>query len=143
MSDTLKPLIGIAANRPLTRAEAEAAFNALFEGDNPFDFRQDLIRLDWQANGLGSCRVVDRATNEYRAETTMVSFASPEKASRKRRCGERSPASLDRSRTRRTARDHCRTARRRRPRGGRSARAEPTRASPAGNQETRPRPGSR
>ncbi len=33
MSDTLKPLIGIAANRPLTRSEAEAAFNALFEGE--------------------------------------------------------------------------------------------------------------
>lgn len=33
MSDTLKPLIGIAANRPLTRAEAEAAFNALFDGE--------------------------------------------------------------------------------------------------------------
>jgi anthranilate phosphoribosyltransferase len=32
MSDVLKPLIGIAANRPLTRAEAEAAFDALFEG---------------------------------------------------------------------------------------------------------------
>jgi len=32
MSDILKPLIGIAANRPLTRAEAEAAFDALFEG---------------------------------------------------------------------------------------------------------------
>lgn len=32
MSEVLKPLIGIAANRPLTRAEAEAAFNALFEG---------------------------------------------------------------------------------------------------------------
>jgi anthranilate phosphoribosyltransferase len=33
MSDTLKPLIGTAANRPLTRPEAEAAFNALFEGE--------------------------------------------------------------------------------------------------------------
>jgi anthranilate phosphoribosyltransferase len=33
MSEVLKPLIGIAANRPLTRAEAEAAFNALFEGE--------------------------------------------------------------------------------------------------------------
>ena len=33
MSDILKPLIGTAANRPLTRAEAEAAFNALFEGE--------------------------------------------------------------------------------------------------------------
>jgi len=32
MSDILKPLIGIAAQRPLTRAEAEAAFDALFEG---------------------------------------------------------------------------------------------------------------
>ncbi|MDP3196837.1 anthranilate phosphoribosyltransferase [Tabrizicola sp.] len=32
MSDVLKPLIGIAANRPLTRAEAESAFDALFEG---------------------------------------------------------------------------------------------------------------
>ena len=33
MSDILKPLIGIAASRPLTRAEAEAAFGALFEGE--------------------------------------------------------------------------------------------------------------
>lgn len=32
MSDVLRPLIGIAAERPLTRAEAEAAFGALFEG---------------------------------------------------------------------------------------------------------------
>lgn len=32
MSDTLKPLIGIAADRPLTRAEAEIAFQALFDG---------------------------------------------------------------------------------------------------------------
>ena len=32
MSDVLKPLIGIAASRALTRAEAEAAFGALFEG---------------------------------------------------------------------------------------------------------------
>jgi anthranilate phosphoribosyltransferase len=33
MSDALKPLIGIAADRPLTRAEAEVAFAAFFEGD--------------------------------------------------------------------------------------------------------------
>ncbi len=33
MSDTLKPLIGIAADRALTRAEAEAAFGALFAGE--------------------------------------------------------------------------------------------------------------
>ncbi len=32
MSDILKPLIGIAATRPLTRIEAEAAFGALFDG---------------------------------------------------------------------------------------------------------------
>ena len=33
MSEILKPLIGTAAERPLTRAEAEDAFRALFEGE--------------------------------------------------------------------------------------------------------------
>ena len=33
MSDALKPLIGAAAERPLTRAEAEKAFAILFEGE--------------------------------------------------------------------------------------------------------------
>ncbi|WP_424986790.1 anthranilate phosphoribosyltransferase [Microbulbifer sp. S227A] len=33
MSDALKPLIGAAADRPLTREEAEAAFGILFEGE--------------------------------------------------------------------------------------------------------------
>ena len=33
MSDALKPLIGIAADRALTRAEAETAFEILFNGD--------------------------------------------------------------------------------------------------------------
>jgi len=33
MSDVLKPLIGVAAERALTRAEAEAAFDVLFAGD--------------------------------------------------------------------------------------------------------------
>ena len=33
MSDVLKPLIGVAAERALTRAEAEAAFEVLFAGD--------------------------------------------------------------------------------------------------------------
>ncbi|SIN97385.1 anthranilate phosphoribosyltransferase [Vannielia litorea] len=33
MSDTIRPLIGLAAERALTRAEAEAAFAALFEGE--------------------------------------------------------------------------------------------------------------
>ncbi len=33
MSDTIRSLIGAAAERPLTRAEAEAAFSALFEGE--------------------------------------------------------------------------------------------------------------
>lgn len=32
MSEDLRPLIGLAAERPLTRAEAERAFTALFEG---------------------------------------------------------------------------------------------------------------
>ena len=32
MSDDLRPLIGLAADRPLTRAEAERAFEALFDG---------------------------------------------------------------------------------------------------------------
>ena len=33
MSESLKPLIGAAADRPLTRAEAETAFRILFEGE--------------------------------------------------------------------------------------------------------------
>ena len=33
MSDALKPLIGAAADRPLTREEAQAAFTILFEGE--------------------------------------------------------------------------------------------------------------
>ena len=33
MSDALKPLIGLAADRALTRTEAETAFRALFEGE--------------------------------------------------------------------------------------------------------------
>lgn len=33
MSDALKPLIGIAADRPLIRSEAETAFEALFNGE--------------------------------------------------------------------------------------------------------------
>ncbi|MFK7939054.1 MAG: anthranilate phosphoribosyltransferase [Roseovarius sp.] len=33
MSETLKPLIGAASDRPLTRDEAEAAFTVLFEGE--------------------------------------------------------------------------------------------------------------
>ncbi|PZR00006.1 MAG: anthranilate phosphoribosyltransferase [Cereibacter sphaeroides] len=33
MSDRLRPLIGLAAQRPLTRAEAEMAFDCLFEGE--------------------------------------------------------------------------------------------------------------
>jgi anthranilate phosphoribosyltransferase len=33
MSDLIKPLIGAAADRPLTRAEAETAFGELFEGN--------------------------------------------------------------------------------------------------------------
>ena len=32
MSDALKPLIGAAADRPLTKSEAEEAFGILFDG---------------------------------------------------------------------------------------------------------------
>ena len=35
MTDALRPLIGIAAERPLTGAEAETAFAALFEARPP------------------------------------------------------------------------------------------------------------
>ena len=43
MSDALKPLIGTAAERPLTRAEAETAFEALFE------FAGDAEEIHFQA----------------------------------------------------------------------------------------------
>ncbi len=33
MSDALKPLIGASADRPLTRTEAESAFQILFDGE--------------------------------------------------------------------------------------------------------------
>lgn len=33
MSDALKPLIGAAADGPLTREQAETAFTILFDGD--------------------------------------------------------------------------------------------------------------
>ena len=33
MSEKLKPLIGAAADRPLSRQEAETAFDILFEGE--------------------------------------------------------------------------------------------------------------
>ncbi len=33
MSDRVRPLIGLAAERPLTRTEAETAFAAFFEGE--------------------------------------------------------------------------------------------------------------
>lgn len=36
MTSALQPLIGTAADRPLTRAEAEVAFEALFNG--PWDY---------------------------------------------------------------------------------------------------------
>ena len=46
MSDILRPLIGIAAERPLTRKEAETAFEALFNGEGtPAQMLASLDRL--------------------------------------------------------------------------------------------------
>jgi hypothetical protein len=35
--------------RAVSYTDARTSNNALFQGDNPFDFRQDLLRLDWMA----------------------------------------------------------------------------------------------
>ena len=43
MSDVLRPLIGLAAERPLTRAEAERAFEALFNGEGTPAQKKDRI----------------------------------------------------------------------------------------------------
>ena len=37
-------------SRQLVRRHGPSANNALFQGDNPFDFRQDIVRLDYQAS---------------------------------------------------------------------------------------------
>jgi len=63
MSDILKPLIGIAATRPLTRAEAEAAFTALFEGAaTPAQMGGFLIAL----------RVRGETVDEYAAAASVM-----------------------------------------------------------------------
>jgi anthranilate phosphoribosyltransferase len=63
MSEVLKPLIGIAATRPLTRAEAEAAFTALFEG----------AATPAQMGGfLMALRVRGETVDEYAAAATVM-----------------------------------------------------------------------
>jgi anthranilate phosphoribosyltransferase len=63
MSDILKPLIGIAAIRPLTRAEAEAAFGALFEG----------MATPAQMGGfLMALRTRGETVDEYAAAATVM-----------------------------------------------------------------------
>ena len=72
MSDILKPLIGIAANRPLTRGEAEAAFNALFEDQGtPAQMGGFLMAL----------RTRGETVDEYAAAATVMrSKCNPVKA---------------------------------------------------------------
>ena len=72
MSDVLKPLIGTAANRPLSRAEAEAAFNALFEGQGtPAQMGGFLMAL----------RTRGETVDEYAAAATVMrSKCNPVKA---------------------------------------------------------------
>ena len=56
MSDVLRPLIGIAAERPLTRAEAETAFEALFNGEGtPAQMWASLSRLAALPGGTLVC----------------------------------------------------------------------------------------
>ncbi len=63
MSDVLKPLIGIAASRPLTRAEAEAAFGALFDG----------LGTPAQMGGfLMALRTRGETVDEYAAAATVM-----------------------------------------------------------------------
>ena len=63
MSDILKPLIGVAATRALTRAEAEAAFAALFEG----------AATPAQMGGfLMALRVRGETVDEYAAAATVM-----------------------------------------------------------------------
>lgn len=63
MSDALRPLIGIAAERPLTRAEAETAFEALFNGEG----------TPAQTGGfLMALRTRGETVDEYAAAATVM-----------------------------------------------------------------------
>ncbi|MFN5827778.1 MAG: hypothetical protein ACK446_12340, partial [Rhodobacterales bacterium] len=68
MSDRLRPLIGLAAGRALTRAEAETAFECLFAGEaTPAQMGGFLMAL---CVGLGAGFAVswnDRSTNTLSA----------------------------------------------------------------------------
>ena len=56
MSDALKPLIGAAASRPLTRDEAEQAFTILFEGEaTPAQIGGLLMALRTRGETVGEC----------------------------------------------------------------------------------------
>lgn len=70
MSDILKPLIGIAATRPLTRAEADAAFAALFEGQGtPAQMGGFLMALRTRGETVDEYAA---AANAMRAKCTPV-----------------------------------------------------------------------
>jgi len=63
MSDILRPLIGTAADRPLTRAEAETAFEVLFDG----------AALDSQIGGfLMALRTRGEVADEYAAAASVM-----------------------------------------------------------------------
>lgn len=63
MSDVLKPLIGVAATRPLTRDEAVAAFDVLFEG----------LATPAQIGGfLMALRTRGETVDEYAAASTVM-----------------------------------------------------------------------
>ena len=63
MSDVLRPLIGLAAERPLTRAEAETAFEALFNGEgSPAQMGGFLMAL----------RTRGETVDEYAAAATVM-----------------------------------------------------------------------
>ncbi|MEM9248446.1 MAG: anthranilate phosphoribosyltransferase [Pseudomonadota bacterium] len=76
MSDALKPLIDAAATRPLTRAEAEAAFEVLFAGDaTPSQIGGFLMALRTRGETVDE---IAAAARVMRARCTPV--AAPEDA---------------------------------------------------------------
>ncbi|SMX42565.1 anthranilate phosphoribosyltransferase [Actibacterium lipolyticum] len=70
MSDALKPLIGAAADRPLTREEAETAFEILFDGEaTPSQIGGFLMALRTRGEAVGE---IAAAAGVMRAKCTPV-----------------------------------------------------------------------
>ena len=86
MSDVLKPLIGTAANRPLTRAEAEAAFNALFQGEGtPAQMGGFLMAL----------RTRGETVDEYAAAARRIELLNVKEAAARSKADEGKASELD------------------------------------------------